>query len=237
MRRAANAPVVAGGGRIFQRMFTRLGCQGRPPHFLVEFYPYADLSHTIRLRGDTACVRLSDLLRGAPLPALEAAAAVLLSRLYRRKLPRNLMEAYRRFSFSSATRRRIHAARRRRARPVKIGPRGSCHDLAPLYDQLNLRYFQNKLERPRLGWSGRAWRTQLGCFDPALRQIVINRGLDRKDVPEYVISYVLYHEMLHQKHPMRYSRCRLESHSAEFRREETRFPHFERARRFLERFV
>ena len=235
--RAASPRPVPGGARVFQRIFTRLECSGRPPHFVVEYYPYADLTLTIRLREETAYIRLSDLLRGAPLPVLEAAAAILLARIYRRRVPRGLVETYRRFSYARTTRRRLLAARKQRARRVKEAPRGSCHDLGPLYDELNRRYFRGRLGRPRLGWSGRAWRTQLGCFDPALNQIVINRHLDRLNVPPFVIGYVLYHEMLHQKHPMRYARCRLESHSAEFRREEKRFTHFERAKRFLERFV
>ena len=58
------------------------------------------------------------------------------------------------------------------------------------------------------------WRSLLGCFDPALQQIVINRQLDREIVPEFVVAYVMYHEMLHVKHPMKFARCRRESHSA-----------------------
>ena len=237
MDRVRSLRPVPGGARIFQRIFTRLGCNGRPPHFVVEYYPYADLTLTIRLREETAQIRLSDVLRGVPLPVLEAAAAILLARIYRRHVPRGLVETYRRFSYARTTRRRLLAARKQRARRVKEAPRGSCHDLGPLYDELNRRYFGGKLRRPRLGWSGRVWRTQLGCFDPALSQIVINRHLDSPNVPPFVIAYVLYHEMLHQKHPMRYAQCRLQSHSVEFRQEEKRFTYFGRAKRFLERFV
>ena len=77
-RQASSLRPVPGGARIFQRIFTRLGCQGRPPHFVVEYYPYADLTLTIRLREETAYIRLSDLLREARLPVQEAAAAILL---------------------------------------------------------------------------------------------------------------------------------------------------------------
>ena len=76
---------VPGGERIFHRIYTRLGCEGRPPHFVVEYHPYSDLTHTIRLREDTAYVRLSDVLRDAPRLIVEAAAALLLARLYRRR--------------------------------------------------------------------------------------------------------------------------------------------------------
>src|SRR4029077_5904819 len=96
----------------------------------------------------------------------------------------------------------------------------------PLFERLNNLYFENTLVQPRLAWSTRLWRTQLGCFDPALNQIVMNRQLDQEKVPEYVVAYVLYHEMLHLKHPARFVRCRRESHSAQFRKEEKRFTHY-----------
>jgi hypothetical protein len=30
---------VPGGERTFHRIYTRLGCEGRPPHFVVEYQP------------------------------------------------------------------------------------------------------------------------------------------------------------------------------------------------------
>ena len=217
-------------------MFTRLGCQGRPPEFVVEFHPYAGLTHTIRLREDVVFARLSDMLCDAPLAVLEAIAALLLARLYRRRAPREFLRTYRNFSYATNTRRRLMALRRTRGRKASERPAGDAHDLAPLFDKLNERYFDGALPRPRLAWSNRPWRSMLGCFDPALEQIVINRALDREKVPQYVVEYVLYHEMLHQKHPLKFARCRLESHSTKFRAEEKRFSHYEPAHKFLARF-
>ena len=232
--RKPRSRIVPGGERIFQRIYTRLGCEGRPPRFVVEFHAYTDLTNTIRLREDQAHVRLSDALRSAPQGVLEAAAAILLGRLYRRRPPKSLIEMYREFSYAKGTRRILLQMRQRRARRAEHRPAGTYHDLGPLFAQLNRRYFRNSLPRPRLGWSARVWRTQLGCFDPALRQIVINRQLDSQGVPKYVVAYVLYHEMLHLKHPMLFARCRRESHSAAFRKEETRFADYKRAIKFLE---
>jgi len=233
---ARRAQHVPGGALIFQRMYTRLNCEGRPPQFEVEFYPYANLTHSIRLRREIAHVRLSDLLREAPLEVMEAAAAILLARLYRRRLPREILDTYRRYSHGTQTRRRLHALRRKRARPRIAHASGRHFDLGPMFDELNGRYFQEGLARPKIGWSAKQWRSQLGTYDPALNQIAINCALDRPDVPQYVISYVLYHEMLHQKHPMKLARCRLESHSRAFRKEERKFREYERAMKFLARF-
>jgi hypothetical protein len=118
---------------------------------------------------------------------------------------------------------------------VKTGPQGAVYDLAEMFAQLNRRYFAGRLHRPRLGWSTQTWRAQFGCFDPALDQIVMNRWLDRATVPAYAVEYVLFHEMLHVKHPLRAARCGLEAHSLEFRQEEKQYAHYARARKFLDR--
>lgn len=231
-----DAASVPGGEQLFQRIYTRLGCKGRPPRFVVRFHPYADLTHTIRLREDTAHVRISDVLIRAPRTVLEAAAALLLGRLYRRRPPDDLVDMYRRFSVARSTRQMLVRTRQLRARRLEHRPSGRHYDLAPLFEELNGEYFNGGLVRPRLAWSRRVWRTQLGCFDPALNQIVLNRQLDQPSVPEYVVAYVLYHEMLHVKHPTRCTRFRRTSHSTHFRNDERRFRDYRRAIRFLDHF-
>ena len=217
MKRASQGPTpVPGGAVIFQRLYTRLGCHGRPPRFEVEFYPYANLMHTIRMREEMAYVRLSDALRGAPLPVFEAAAAILLSRVYRRRAPREILSAYRQFAVSPRTRRRVARLRRARGRRVQTGPRGDIYDLAPMFTRLNRRYFGGRLHRPRLGWSSRTWRAQFGCFDPALDQIVMNRWLDRlpsRNMPSNTCSST---KCCTSSIPLRAARCGIEAHSLKF---------------------
>ena len=234
-RKRPLAASFPGADRIFHRIFTRLGCQGRPPQFVVELYPYANLAHTMRLRQETAHVRLSDILRDAPVAVIEAAAAILLAQMYRRRLPSGLRDLYRQFALAHSTRRHIARVRRKRARRIAHNPCGTAHDLEPMFAALNVEYFEGNLRRPRLGWSTRPWRSQYGCFDPSLDQIVMNNRLDRADVPSYAVELILYHEMLHVKHPLRAAACGLQAHSAEFRSEEKRFKHYDRARKFLER--
>ncbi|HWZ55281.1 MAG TPA: M48 family peptidase, partial [Verrucomicrobiae bacterium] len=207
----------------------------RPPQFQVELYPYANLSHTLRLRQDVAYVRLSDILHEAPVPVIEAAAAILLGQMYRRRVPRDLRDTYREFALSHSTRRHIARVRRKRARRIPDKPLGTAHDLGVMFDSLNAQYFDGNLHRPRIGWSSRVWRSQFGCYDPSLDQIVMNRRLDRADVPALAVEFILYHEMLHVKHPIRAAACGLQSHSPEFRAEEKRFEHYAPARKFLER--
>ena len=229
-----NPNQVPGGVALFHRVFTRIGCEGRPPHFRVEFYPYSSLVLTIRRREDTLIVRLSDLLGRAPLDVLESAAALLLARVYRRRLPRALVQPYLTYARSGRTRSRISRMRSRRVRPRQTAPQGRQYDLSTLFDQLNAKYFSGELRRPLIGWSVRGWRRQFGCYDPGPNQILLNRRMDRPGIPQFVVEYVLYHEMLHVKHPTRRSGCTLVSHSPEFRAEEKRFDQFTLARKVLD---
>lgn len=237
MRMDPEKVLVPGGAPLFQRVFTRLGCDGRPPRFRVEFYPYASLVLTIRRREDAVYVRLSDLLRRAPMPVFEGAAALLLARVYRRKAPRELVEPYLEYARSNRTRNRISRMRSRRVRLASSGPRGEHFDLEKMFDELNARHFGGTLPRPHIGWSTKRWRRQFGCYDPGPNQILLNRRMDHPGVPRVAVEYVLYHEMLHVKHPTRRSGCSLLSHSPEFRAEEKLFPEFERARKILDRLA
>jgi Protein of unknown function DUF45 len=225
---------IPGGAALFQRVFTRLGCDGRPPRFRVEFYPYASLVLTIRRREDVVHVRFSDLLQRAPLPVLEGAAALLLSRVYRRKAPRSLVAPYLNYARSKRTRSRISRMRCGRVRLAATNPRGRHFDLEKMFEELNEKYFSGSLQRPHIGWSARSWRRQFGCYDPGPNQILLNRRMDHHAVPQVAVEYVLYHEMLHVKHPTRRSGCSLVSHSREFRAEEKLFSDFARARRILD---
>src|SRR6202140_2800658 len=225
---------VPGGSALFQRVFTRLGCNGRPPRFRVEFYPYSSLVLTIRRREEAMYVRFSDLLQRAPLPVLEGGAALLLSRVYRRKAPKDVVEPYLEYARSHKTRNRISRMRSGRGRVRQSDPRGRHFDLSRLFDELNTKYFDGALERPRIGWSLRSWRRQFGCYDPGPNQILLNRRMDHPGVPQVAVEYVLYHEMLHVKHPTRRSGCSLVSHSREFAAEENGSADFDRARRVLD---
>jgi hypothetical protein len=203
----------------------------------VEFYPYSSLVLTIRRKEEVVYVRFSDLLRRAPLAVLEGAAALLLARVYRRKAAAALAAPYLEYARSDRTRSRMNRMRGGRVRLAATGPLGEHFDLAELFDELNRRYFGGELQRPHIAWSSRSWRRQFGCYDPGPHQILLNRRMDRPGVPQCAVEYVLFHEMLHVKHPTRRSGCSLVSHSREFREEEKRFAEFERARRILDRLA
>src|SRR5258707_3726665 len=111
-------------------MFTRIGCEGRPPHFHVEFYTYSSLVITLRRRGDMFYVRFSDLLQRAPQAVLEGAAALLLARGFRRRPSRGPGEPYFGDARSGRTRNRINQLRRGRVLPLQAVLQGGASRLA-----------------------------------------------------------------------------------------------------------
>jgi predicted metal-dependent hydrolase len=83
-------------------------------------------------------------------------------------------------------------------------------------------------------WSRGHARNRLGHYDPAHNAIVVSRVFDHPRVPRYAVEYIVYHEMLHLKHPVKLRGTRRCVHSKEFQEEEKQFPELARARRFLQ---
>ena len=219
----------------FRLAFASLHPGRKPPSFDIEFRPYASLRSSVRYvsSGGRIRARLSDLLRDAPREALVALATILLHRLYEEPVPAEASAAYDRWVYSAETQERLTGIRRARSRRKVRPARGRAHDLDAMFDSLNGRYFGESLRKPALGWSERPSRKRLGDYDPAHDMIVVSSVLDRNATPAVALEYVLYHEMLHLKHPPRLGPTGRRVHTPEFLAEERRFAGYEDARRIL----
>jgi hypothetical protein len=181
-------------------------------------------------------VRVSDLFTDAPAPVIHALAIILLGKLYRRRAGSDLHETYRRFILRSEIQERAKSVRAARGRsPRATSPRGRWQDLEERFERLNSDYFAGALERPGLTWSRTKSRRILGRYDSSHRTIFISRLFDSPHIPDCVIDYVLYHEMLHVKHPSRAEDCRLVAHTPEFRAEEKRFKSYKSATEWIKK--
>jgi predicted metal-dependent hydrolase len=220
---------------IFQESY----CELRPgtclPELKIEFFAFANLNNTIRLRQGKLLVRLSDLLEGAPEPVLRAIAHILLAKMYRRPIDRAYAARYRKYVGSHEIVRKAHLVRQLRGRKRLRPARGHHYDLDGIFEHLNTRFFHGLMARPRMSWSQTATRRILGHFDPAHNAIVISRIFDHPGVPLYVLEYIVYHEMLHLKHPVKLRGSRRCVHPAEFQAEEKLFPQAREAVAFLKR--
>jgi len=201
----------------------------------IEFFAFANVNNTIRLRNGRLLVRLSDLLEGAPENILRAIAHILLAKMYRQPIDRSLAARYRRYIGSHEIVRKAHLVRQMRGRKLLRPAQGRNYDLDAIFEELNSRFFHGLMARPRMSWSQTRTRRILGHYDPAHNAIIISRIFDHPAVPRFVLEYIVYHEMLHLKHPVKLRGSRRCVHSAEFQAEEKLFPRAAEAEALLKR--
>jgi hypothetical protein len=219
---------------LFSEAFRQLDRNRPAPEIEVRFYPYAGINHKIRLRSGRVYVRISDIFKNAPVDVHRALAFILVARVLRRRTPEIHDRVYRAYAYSPQILRASDLARRQRGRKLVSSARGRVYDLDKLFQRLNRRHFNQEMEKPVLTWSQRRTRRILGHHDAAHDTIVVSKTLDDREYPEWFVEYVLYHEMLHIKHPARLIKGRRYYHTNAFRAEEQRFPYYEEAQRWLE---
>ena len=134
----------------------------------------------------------------------------------------------------------IRRARRLRQTTVTLETTGEIYDLQEIYDALNVLYFGERIEA-RITWGQRPLpkmkkrrrnSIKMGSYSVEDRLIRIHPSLDRLFVPRYFVEWIVYHEMLHQKHDIPVVGGRRQFHTAEFLLEEAAFEHYDRARRW-----
>ncbi len=218
---------------IFHESYRELRPRAPIPELKVSFFPFASINNTIRLREGKLTARLSDLLEGAPEPVLRAIAHILLAKMYRKPIEREHSTRYRRYISSHDITKKAHLVRQIRGRKRIASAQGGVYHLEEIFDELNRRHFFGLLARPQMTWSRDRARNSLGHYDPAHNAIVVSRIFDHPRVPRYAVEYIVYHEMLHLKHPVKLRGSRRCVHSREFQAEEKLFPQLEQAKKFL----
>lgn len=112
--------------------------------------------------------------------------------------------------------------------PLELIPfdRTPKHDLPKLVQDVKNEMFGGVYEGiSSIEWTDKVYKTFYGRFDPNDNSILINKILDSNEVPEEVVKFVIYHELLHRDN---------RSHNAEFKAEEHKYPKFEEWEYFLD---
>ena len=219
---------------VFADAFRQITRREDLPEIHVAFYPFAGLNHTIRLRNRRMYVRVSDLLQDAPLDVHQALAYILVAKLFKKRITPEHDQRYRQYAYQPQVLRASDLARQKRGYKQITTALGRTHNLDKLFARLNRRYFDGALPTPVLSWSPRRSKSILGHHDYSHGTIIISRMLDSANVPEYVVEYVLYHEMLHMKHQPRVVNGRRVYHTPAFRADEKRFARYEAALDWIE---
>jgi predicted metal-dependent hydrolase len=218
---------------LFQQTYRDLRPRAPIPEFRVEFYAFANVNSTIRLRDGVVHVRISDLLEGAPESVIEAIAHILLAKMYRKPIESLHAVRYRRYVSSHDITAKAHLVRQVRGRKRIDSAQGQAYNLDEVFEALNRQFFYGLLARPQMTWSRSHARQSLAHYDPAHNAIVVSRVFDHVRVPRCAVEYIVYHEMLHLKHPVKLRGSRRCVHGPEFQAEEKLFPELDKAKLFL----
>ena len=122
-------------------------------------------------------------------------------------------------------------------RKTVLKPAGRYYNLSEMAQDINTRYLSGR-SRADVTWGRKITRRKpttirLGWYDPIRNLITLSQRLDRRDVPVYMVEYVLFHEMLHEiigieKTPG----GRRDIHSKKFNLMEQTYPYYNEAQQF-----
>ena len=218
---------------IFAQAYRGLRSIAPMPAFDIRFRRFTSLNTTIRLRDGILHVRLSDQLEVAPEPVHRAIAHILIAKLYRKPVAAAEADLYRGYVSSDSVLLEARHIRQTRGRKRISTPVGEYYDLEEVFEAVNRRFFDGLMGQPTLTWSAHAARRMLGHYDAAHHTIVVSQVFDRANTPRCAIEYLMYHEMLHLKHPVRIKGGRRCVHPREFQVEEKLFPELLQAKQYL----
>ncbi|MBN1962737.1 MAG: hypothetical protein JW841_17540 [Deltaproteobacteria bacterium] len=112
---------------------------------------------------------------------------------------------------------------------TNISTQGRFHDLRTIFNELNQTFFHNQVQ-VNITWgfaSPRRYRRsiQLGLYLPNDRLIRIHPALDQAFVPHYYVTWIVFHEMLHDVFGIDQNRKQA-VHPPELKVVEQTFPHY-----------
>jgi hypothetical protein len=119
----------------------------------------------------------------------------------------------------------------------ELSARGKHHNLSESFARVNQAYFGGQLSPPRLTWSRTLTRRKLGHYHPSTDTVMISQTVDSPSAPDYVVDFLMYHELLHRVLGIKEVNGRRRIHTPKFRAEERRFKQYEQAGAALQRLV
>ena len=233
-----------GEGDLNLAFYSACGLLGVRNYFVdARFEEFASLKASLRVQENTIIVRVSDGFKAASQDAITGLALYLVSRAFRKRVGEGevvLLSAYKEFVSKKATSGLSDSLRRLRGRASKAVAEGNHFDLNQQLFSVAAEYpelFQG-IELPEIGWSREKSRRRLGYHDSALNRLVISRVFDSPSVPDYVVRYLVFHELLHCKHEVLYQRgesLRRTVHPKRFKQDERKFKEFNEATEWIDK--
>ena len=210
----------------------RLSCRRRGPPALkrapvrVQFYLLKSL-YRVNFRREVTLIQANEGFVTAPPQLIEALIEAALCTHGRRALA-----LVRQYADSAGYSQALKAlSNGNLARPEEV--KGKFYDLEASFSRVNQTYFDGTVERPHLTWNRTLTYRKLGHYQPNTDTVQVSLTLDNAAVPEFVLDYVMYHELLHKCLGIHYKNGRRVAHTSRFRTEEKKFQRYTEAVEFI----
>lgn len=228
-------------GKLAREIF-RDECKGFPsihrkkPTFII--YEYSTIKYTIREKRGIPVFKICDIYLFASEVEFRAISRKMFRHYSNRRNTASDEKLYKEFTRRPEVEERWREIRLKRGTGKSIlPPRGRFHNLTGLADNVVERYFREDFPLPRLGWSKKKAKRRFGHYDKDHNTVVVSRILDSREVPPYLVEYILYHEFLHIKHGITVKGSRSYVHTKGFHNDEKNFYRYGEAKRLLKKIA
>jgi hypothetical protein len=200
----------------------------------VRFFPFRSTLYSFKYKRSQVQVKFHLAFRRASDAVILQAARLMLcrSRVERQKIQR---KEYDRF-IRSIPHTDFKLPGARKSVRTSLSPDGVHRHLADSFQRVNEIYFKTQLKQPELCWSPVHARRILGSYQARNDRLIISRVFDSPKVPEFVLDFLMYHELLHKflgiGERSDGKRC---LHGHEFKVLERRFHRYGEAKAFLDK--
>jgi len=100
---------------------------------------------------------------------------------------------------------------------------GNFHNLDESFERVNSAYFSGSLLKPRLRWNRVLTARKFGHYESARDTVMLSLSLDDPAVPQLLVDYIMYHELLHKYHSVKLANGRRLAHTPAFRKDDQSF--------------
>lgn len=187
----------------------------------------ADNYFVVEEKKDAYKITVSDVFLDAPDDVQETLALMVLCKAYGIPHMPGMWKRIKEHLGSEECIVRSQQAFLRRSNTVMASPLGDNHDLRRSLKRVKERYFDPEgglgFQDPVLAWSKRPTYKRFGYWMEDYNIIVVSRVLDSPKVPEKVVDFIVYHELLHKKHGHLNLAGHSEAHYHSFNVDEKRF--------------
>ncbi len=220
--------------------YSACGLLGVSGYFVeAKWKDYAGLKARIEAREGRIKASVSRGFETASREVLLGLALYLVSSAFKKKIGDNeFIREYKEFTSRQSTSKLSSLLKKNHGRELSGTAKGIFYDLSVLKDKVRFEYQDvlGDLDVAAIEWSKEKSVRRLGFHEEANDRVVITKAFDSPRVPEFLVKYVIYHELLHKKHGVLFQRgksLRRTVHPARFKEDEKKFVQFKEAEQWI----